>query len=285
MRGGGRSDCDVVADREPTVDSSVGGPRGVASQRLDSHARVAPTGVAFGPPMSMIRHRFGGNLRAARAGVLRRRPSRTAARRSADSLRPSRPTGRPGRRRSGTARTARRRRRSGRRRRTRRPRSAGATRSTSVRGGDVHETAASVGGVRRRVARASCSPAAAQRQRAAGGGAPRAPSTIAIELPQQGSEKAASDPIINGIKLAVKQAGGAAGGYTIDIPQSAIYDDALNGAHDPQTGAQQHEQDRRGRDDGRASSARSTRASPRPRSRSRTRPACSSARRRTRTRT
>jgi branched-chain amino acid transport system substrate-binding protein len=60
---------------------------------------------------------------------------------------------------------------------------------------------------------------------------------FAIELPQQGSEKAASDPIINGIKLAVKQAGGGAGGYAIDIPQSAIYDDALNGAHDPQTGA------------------------------------------------
>ena len=60
---------------------------------------------------------------------------------------------------------------------------------------------------------------------------------IAIELPQQGSEKAASDPIINGIKLAVKQAGGGAGGYKIDIPQGSIYDDALNGAHDPQTGA------------------------------------------------
>jgi branched-chain amino acid transport system substrate-binding protein len=60
---------------------------------------------------------------------------------------------------------------------------------------------------------------------------------LAIELPQQGSEKAASDPIINGIKLAVKLAGGGAGGYGIDIPQSAIYDDALNGAHDPQTGA------------------------------------------------
>ena len=60
---------------------------------------------------------------------------------------------------------------------------------------------------------------------------------VAIELPQQGSEKAASDPIINGIKLAVKLAGGGAGGYGIDIPQSSIYDDALNGAHDPQTGA------------------------------------------------
>jgi branched-chain amino acid transport system substrate-binding protein len=85
---------------------------------------------------------------------------------------------------------------------------------------------------------------------AGSGGAALAPSTpapaadtskgkvkIAIELPQQGSEKAASDPIINGIKLAVKLAGGGAGGYGIDIPQSAIYDDALNGAHDAQTGA------------------------------------------------
>jgi branched-chain amino acid transport system substrate-binding protein len=70
-----------------------------------------------------------------------------------------------------------------------------------------------------------------------GGGTSKGTVTFAIELPQQGSEKAASDPIINGIKLAVSQAGGAAGGYTIQIPQSAIYDDALNGAHDPQTGA------------------------------------------------
>src|SRR6476469_1050739 len=72
---------------------------------------------------------------------------------------------------------------------------------------------------------------------AAGGDTSKGTVKIAIELPQQGSEKAASDPIINGIKLAVKQAGGAAGGYKIDVPQSAIYDDALNGAHDPQTGA------------------------------------------------
>src|SRR5215212_1531245 len=60
---------------------------------------------------------------------------------------------------------------------------------------------------------------------------------LAIELPLQGSEKAASDPIINGVKLAIKLAGGTAGGFKIDLPQSAIYDDALNGAHDPQTGA------------------------------------------------
>jgi branched-chain amino acid transport system substrate-binding protein len=69
------------------------------------------------------------------------------------------------------------------------------------------------------------------------GGATKGTVNFGIELPQQGSEKAASDPIINGIKLAVKQAGGAAGGYKIEIPQSVILDDALNGAHDPQTGA------------------------------------------------
>jgi branched-chain amino acid transport system substrate-binding protein len=60
---------------------------------------------------------------------------------------------------------------------------------------------------------------------------------FAIELPMQGSELAASQPIVNGIRLAVKQAGGGAGGYKIEIPDSAIYDDALNGAHDAQTGA------------------------------------------------
>lgn len=61
---------------------------------------------------------------------------------------------------------------------------------------------------------------------------------IAIELPQQGSELAASQPIINGIKLAVKEAGGGAGGYKIDIPKEVIFDDAKDGVHDPQTGAQ-----------------------------------------------
>jgi branched-chain amino acid transport system substrate-binding protein len=69
------------------------------------------------------------------------------------------------------------------------------------------------------------------------GGTTKGTVYFAIELPQQGSEKAASDPIINGIKLAVKQANATAGGYKIEIPQSAIKDDALNGAHDPQTGA------------------------------------------------
>jgi branched-chain amino acid transport system substrate-binding protein len=88
----------------------------------------------------------------------------------------------------------------------------------------------------------SAAPSAAASGGAASSAAPqgdtsKGKATIAIELPLQGSEKAASDPIINGIRLAVKQAGGAAGGYAIEVPDSAIYDDALNGAHDPQTGA------------------------------------------------
>ena len=60
---------------------------------------------------------------------------------------------------------------------------------------------------------------------------------IAVELPFQGSDKATSDPILNGIRLAVKQAGGKVGDFIVTVPNSAVYDDALNGAHDPQTGA------------------------------------------------
>ena len=71
----------------------------------------------------------------------------------------------------------------------------------------------------------------------AGGDTSKGTIKIAIELPLQGSEKAASQPIINGIRLAVKDAGGAVGGYAVTVPDSAVYDDALNGAHDPQTGA------------------------------------------------
>src|SRR4029077_15733165 len=59
-----------------------------------------------------------------------------------------------------------------------------------------------------------------------------------IELPQQGSELAASQAIINGIKLAVKDAGNPIGGWTVEIPNSVVLDDAKDGVHDPQTGAQ-----------------------------------------------
>ena len=87
---------------------------------------------------------------------------------------------------------------------------------------------------------AACStPGASTAPSAGGGGGDTSKGTvnIAIELPLQGSELAASQPIVNGIRLAVKQAGGAAGGYAIEIPDSMVFDDALNGAHDPQNGA------------------------------------------------
>jgi branched-chain amino acid transport system substrate-binding protein len=70
------------------------------------------------------------------------------------------------------------------------------------------------------------------------GGATKGTVNIAIELPQQGSDLASSGPMIDGIKLAVKDAGGVAGSYKVEIPKSAIFDDAKDGAHDPQTGAQ-----------------------------------------------
>ena len=60
---------------------------------------------------------------------------------------------------------------------------------------------------------------------------------IGVDLPLQGSELAGAQPIINGMKLALKQAGGKAGSYTIELPDALILDDALNGVHDPQTGA------------------------------------------------
>src|SRR5207237_1139491 len=60
---------------------------------------------------------------------------------------------------------------------------------------------------------------------------------IAIDLPLQGSDKADSDPSGTGVKRAVKEANAAGGlnGYTLTV--DPILDDALNGAHDAQTGA------------------------------------------------
>ena len=226
-----RSGFAPFADRERTGDAARRRDlAGVASQRLDSHARVAPTGVAFGPPMSMIRHRFGGNLRAVRASVLRRRPSRTAARRPTPSADPGRATG--GAIASGIGRASRV--AVGPSWRKRRPRSTGGYPVDERSRRSLNET-------RVRLARspavgvlvlAGCNQGGRARRR------PRARINIGIELPQQGSELAASQPIINGIKLAVKDAGGAAGGWTIDIPNSVVLDDAKDGVHDPQTGAQ-----------------------------------------------
>jgi branched-chain amino acid transport system substrate-binding protein len=74
-----------------------------------------------------------------------------------------------------------------------------------------------------------------------GGGGSKGTLKIAIDLPLQGSDKQSSDPMINGIKMAVKEANAAStaaadfGGYALTV--DPILDDALNGTHDPQTGA------------------------------------------------
>src|SRR5262249_62211315 len=52
---------------------------------------------------------------------------------------------------------------------------------------------------------------------------------IGMDLPQQGSELAGSQPIINGALLALKQANGKAGSYTITAPKELSLDDALAG--------------------------------------------------------
>jgi branched-chain amino acid transport system substrate-binding protein len=81
------------------------------------------------------------------------------------------------------------------------------------------------------------SPPASTGTPAATGGGEKGDIQIAIELPLEGSELAASQPIINGVRLAIAEHGGTAGGYNVSTPDEAIYDDAVNGAHDAQQGA------------------------------------------------
>jgi branched-chain amino acid transport system substrate-binding protein len=75
-------------------------------------------------------------------------------------------------------------------------------------------------------------------QPAASGAATKGTIKIAFELPMQGSDLAGSQPVINGARLALKEKGGVAGGYTIDAGESMVFDDSLNSKFDPQTGAQ-----------------------------------------------
>ena len=101
------------------------------------------------------------------------------------------------------------------------------------------------------LAAAACQPAgapsAAPSATAGGGTETTAPSEaatcdkgtvkVAVELPFQGGEFAASDPILKGVRLALKDSGGCVGGYTVEVPDAVVYDDSVNGAHDAQTGA------------------------------------------------
>jgi branched-chain amino acid transport system substrate-binding protein len=58
---------------------------------------------------------------------------------------------------------------------------------------------------------------------------------IGVEMPLSGTEGSQGQPILKGVRYAVDKAGGKVKGYTIQV---ADYDDAVNGTHDPQKGAQ-----------------------------------------------
>lgn len=67
-----------------------------------------------------------------------------------------------------------------------------------------------------------------------GGGGSKGTVKIGIDLPLSGGETTNGEPTANGVKLALKDAGGVAGGYTIELD---IRDDAVNGVHNPDQGA------------------------------------------------
>ena len=58
---------------------------------------------------------------------------------------------------------------------------------------------------------------------------------IGVEMPLSGTEGSQGQPILKGVRYAVDKAGGSIKGYTLQV---ADYDDAVNGVHDPQKGAQ-----------------------------------------------
>src|SRR6476659_933857 len=67
-----------------------------------------------------------------------------------------------------------------------------------------------------------------------GGGGSKGTIKIGIDLPLSGGETTNGEPTANGVKLALKDAGGVAGGYTVELD---IRDDAVNGVHNPDQGA------------------------------------------------
>jgi branched-chain amino acid transport system substrate-binding protein len=58
---------------------------------------------------------------------------------------------------------------------------------------------------------------------------------IGVEMPLSGTEGSQGQPILKGVRFAVDRVGGSIKGYTLQV---ADYDDAVNGTHDPQKGAQ-----------------------------------------------
>jgi branched-chain amino acid transport system substrate-binding protein len=69
-----------------------------------------------------------------------------------------------------------------------------------------------------------------------GGGGTITEVSIGVDLPLSGNEVANGGPTKNGILLAIKQWNDASMGHSYTV-NSNVQDDALNGVHDPQTGA------------------------------------------------
>ncbi len=67
-----------------------------------------------------------------------------------------------------------------------------------------------------------------------GGGGSKGTIKIGVDLPLSGGEATNGEPTTNGAKLALKDAGGVAGGYTVELD---VRDDAVAGVHNPDQGA------------------------------------------------
>src|SRR5215469_6790398 len=68
-----------------------------------------------------------------------------------------------------------------------------------------------------------------------GGGTSNGTITIGVEMPLSGTEGSQGQPILKGVRYAVQKAGGSIKGFKLQVQD---YDDAVNGTHDPQKGAQ-----------------------------------------------
>src|SRR5437773_7013523 len=71
-----------------------------------------------------------------------------------------------------------------------------------------------------------------------GGTANKGTINIGVDLPESGAEASDGIPTLNGVKYAVQTAG-TVEGFTIEVSN---LDDAVNGVHDPQKGAQNLQQ-------------------------------------------
>src|SRR5215467_681851 len=59
--------------------------------------------------------------------------------------------------------------------------------------------------------------------------------TIGVEMPLSGTEGSQGQPILKGVRYAVTLANSSINGFTLQVKD---FDDAVNGTHDPQKGAQ-----------------------------------------------